>query len=78
MRAVVGRMPIWSAGENADVVETAMLMGSRAAEYRDTEGLQGGADPMGLKNNPDGAEEEGMRASGSTDGAEGIKEGLRL
>lgn len=68
MRAVVGRMPIWSAGENADVVETAMLMGSRAAgaEYRQTEGQQGmrasGADPMGLKNNPDGAEEEGMRA----------------
>lgn len=64
MRAVVGRMPIWSAGENADVVETAMLMDSRAAgaEYRQTEGHQGGADPMGLKNNPDGAEEEGMRA----------------
>lgn len=64
MRAVVGRMPIWSAGENADVVETAMLMGSRAAEYRDVAGADA----------PDG--QQGMRASGSTDGAEGIKEGL--
>lgn len=66
MRAVVGRMPIWSAGENADVVETAMLMGSRAAEYRDTEGADA----------PDG--QQGLMASGSTDGAEGNKEGLRL
>lgn len=68
MRAVVGRMPIWSAGENADVVETAMLMGSRAAgaEYRQTEGQQGmraaGAEPQGMNKNPDGAEEEGLRA----------------
>lgn len=76
MRAVVGRMPLW-AGENQDiylaksadvvdgmVVETAMLMDNRAAgaEYRDTEGHQGGAEPQGMNKNPDGAEEEGMRA----------------
>lgn len=78
MRAVVGRMPLW-AGENQDiylaksadvvdgmVVETAMLMDSRAAEYREVAGADA----------PDGP--QGLRASGSTDGAEGIKEGLRL
>ena len=49
MRAVVGRMPIWSAGENADVVETAMLMGSRAAEYREIEGADAPDGHQGLK-----------------------------
>lgn len=74
MRAVVGRMPRW-AGESQDI-ETAMLKGSRAAgaEYRQVEGHdpQGlkvagaddadGAEAEGLKNNPDGAEEQGRRA----------------
>lgn len=64
MRAVVGRMPIWSAGENADLVETAMLMGSRAAEYREVAGADDadGAEAEGLKNNPDGAEGQWRRA----------------
>lgn len=89
MMAVVGRMPLW-AGESQDiylaksadvvdgvvVVETAMLMDSKAAgaEYRQVEGHdpQGlkvagaddadGAEAEGLKNNPDGAEEQGLRA----------------
>lgn len=88
MMAVVGRMPLW-AGENQDiylaksadvidgmVVETAMLMDSRAAgaEYRQVEGHDpkglkvagaddaDGAEAEGLKNNPDGAEEQGLRA----------------
>lgn len=70
MRAVVGRMPIWSAGENADLVETAMLTDSRAAgaEYRagaepNPKGLKvagadetEGAEPQGKNKNPDGAD----------------------
>lgn len=60
--------PMW-AGENADVVETAMIEVEVAgAEYREghqgrsvglkvggAEGLKG-CGPEGLKNNPDGAE----------------------
>lgn len=69
MRAVVGRMPLWARGENAEI-ETAMLTDSRAggAEYRagaepNPMGLKAsgadkteGAEPQGKNKNPDGAD----------------------
>ena len=81
MMAVVGRMPLW-AGENQDiylaksadvvdgvvVVETAMLTDSRAAEYRDTEGHQGGADEVSGHEEIEGAEPQGKNKN--TDGAD--------
>lgn len=57
MRAVVGRMPLWARGENADI-ETAMLTDSRAgrAEYRAGADETEGAEPQGKNKNPDGAD----------------------
>jgi hypothetical protein len=69
MRAVVGRMPLWARGENAEI-ETAMLTDSRAAEYREVAGAEPnpkglkvagadeteGAEPQGKNKNPDGAD----------------------
>lgn len=65
--------PVWC-DENEDV-ETAAVIEIDGAEYRQTEGHDpkgirtDGADPMGLKNNPDGAN--------SPDGSQGLKEGPR-
>lgn len=48
MRAVVGRMPLWARGENADI-ETAMLTDSRTAEYREVAGADAPDGQQGLK-----------------------------
>lgn len=48
MRAVVGRMPLWARGENAEI-ETAMLTDSRAAEYRESDGADDADGQQGLK-----------------------------
>lgn len=57
MRAVVGRMPLWARGENADI-ETAMLMDRRAggAEYRAGADETEGAEQHDKNKNPDGAD----------------------
>lgn len=69
MRAVVGRMPLWARGENAEI-DTAMLTDSRAAEYREVAGAEpthqglkasgadetDGAEQQGKNKNPDGAD----------------------
>ena len=57
--------PVWG-GENEDV-ETAAVIEIDGAEYRHTAGHE--PTPMGLKNNPDGAN--------SPDGSQGLKEGPR-
>lgn len=66
--------PIW-AGENADVVETAMIEVEVAgAEYRETAGQQGLSGAQGLR--ASGSNPQGMKVSGP----EGMEnsQGMRL